>query len=314
MNAAHIRRTIGLGTVRMLSSVFPDRFARIGAKRFLEPRTLVRPQRWPQAFERFERRLVTVGDETVPLWIKGEGPRVLLVHGWESDHNAMGAFVEPLLSQGYSVAALDLPAHGLATGRRAPLLLLARAIARAGVECGELHAIIAHSVGGATSVLAMEAYGLQASRLVLIGAPQAARYQALSQGRAQGLSERSLTRMTRHIQQGLEAPLERFRTDLGLAQLDTAVMLVHAEDDAVVPIAAARSNAAACKAKTLWLDSGGHNRVLGEPRVLQAIASFLKTGSRRNRFPGALRRPPGASRSDQLREASSSAPRGGASC
>lgn len=280
-----IRCKARLGTVRLLSHLFPSHFGRIGAKRFLEPRTAIRPQRWLHAFEGFERRTLEVQGEKVPLWLKGSGPRVLLVHGWETDHYAMGGFVEPLLAEGFSVAALDLPAHGLATGRRAPLPLLARAIAVAGAECGGLHAVISHSVGGATSVLATEEYGLRTARLVLIGAPQAARHQAIAQGRAQGLSARALKSMASQIHQALSAPLERFRTDRGLSQLDAAVMLVHAQDDAVVPIDAAHQNAAACQAQTLWLQSGGHNRPLGDPRVIQAVGEFLKAGNPRACFP-----------------------------
>lgn len=288
MHSRMSHRRARLGAIRLLSRVFPGRFGKIGAKHFLEPRTLLRPQRWPQAFEGFQRATLEVAGEKVPLWFKGEGPTVLLVHGWESDHYAMGGFVEPLLSSGYRVATLDLPAHGLATGRRAPLPLIAQAIAAAGAACGPLHTIIAHSVGGATSVLGMEDYGLQAERLVLIGAPQAALHQALRQGRSQGLSDPALQSMSRQIHQALGAPLERFRTDKGLSQLRSAVLIVHAEDDAVVPIEAARHNAAACQAKTLWLETGGHNRPLGDPRVIQSVVSFLNTGRRPTRSPASL--------------------------
>lgn len=293
MQSKVIRRKTRLGTVRLLSSLFPEPFGRIGAKHFLEPHTTRPSQRWSHAFDGFERRTVEVAGEKIPLWLKGKGPAVLLVHGWQNDHYSMGGFVEPLVAQGYSVVTLDLPAHGLATERRAPLPLMAEAIATVGRETGPLHAIIAHSVGGAMSVLAMEEYGLQAQRLVLIGAPQAAQDQAVSQGRAQGLSQLALKHMATRIHQALGAPLERFRTDLGLSQLQTAVMLVHAKDDAIVPIDAALHNAAACQAKTLWLEAGGHNRPLGDERVIQAICSFLKVGIRRNRFPAALRHPPG---------------------
>lgn len=302
MRSIPISRRARLGIIRLLSSLLPERFGKIGAKHFLQPRTLIRPQRWPHAFDGFERRSLDVAGENVPLWLKGEGATVLLVHGWETDHNAMGGFVQPLLALGYRVAALDLPAHGMATGRRAPLPLLAQAIAAAGAECTDVYAIIAHSVGGATSVLAMEDYGLATERLVLIGAPQAAQHQALDQGLSQGLSNRALKSMTKQIHHALGAPLERFRTDRGLSQLSTAVLVIHAEDDPVVPINAAHHNAAACRAKTLWLETGGHNRPLGEPRVIQSVANFLKAGQRRNRYPASPRRHPVTAMNDGLAE------------
>ncbi|HDZ56898.1 MAG TPA: alpha/beta hydrolase [Pseudomonas xinjiangensis] len=310
-----IHRNARLGTIKLLSSLFPDRFGQIGARRFVEPRAGVRAPAWPHAFDGFERRTLEVDGEKIPLWLRGEGPRVLLVHGWEADHYAMGGFVEPLLAQGYSIAALDLPAHGLASGRRAPLPLIARAIAAAGSEAGSLHSIIAHSVGGATTVLAMEEYGLQASCLVLIGAPQGARYQALAQGRAQGLSERALQSMARQIHQALGAPLERFRTDHGLSRLTTAVMLVHAEDDAVVPIDAAYNNAFACQAKTLWLKRGGHNRPLGDAQVIDDIGRFLRAPNRTSRIPATLRDHPELSApAGRMQEPYSETNEGGVPC
>lgn len=315
MQVDSIRRSVRLGTIRLMSNLFPEHFGAIGARHFLQPRPIRREVRWPQVFDGFERRTLDVQGEQIPLWVKGTGPRVLLVHGWESDHYSMGGFVEPLLAQGYGIATLDLPAHGLATGRRAPLPLMAKAIAAVGAEVGSLHAVIAHSIGGAMSVLAMEEYGLKAARLALIGAPQAARHQAFLQGRSSGLSERALGRMADQIQAALGAPLERFRTDRGLAGLGISIMLIHAEDDAVVSIEAARRNAAACQAKTLWLKQGGHNRPLGDPRVIQAITGFLKTGNRRNRHPAALRHHPGLqSQADDCTDRPVERSAGGSTC
>lgn len=290
MNSLRLSRNARLGMVKTLSAVFPDYFGALGARQFVRPRQRPQPRHWHQAFDGFERLTESLGEQQIPLWTRGQGPVVLLVHGWETDHYAMGGFVQPLLDAGYQVAALDLPAHGLASGREGPLPLLAQAISRIGQRLGPLHAVIAHSVGGASSALALQAYSLEASRLVLIGAPHAVRYQAQAQARMQGLSQRAIKRMEQHMQQVLGAPLEQFEVPRALAGLkQTAVMLVHAKDDPVVPITAAQANAASCSAKTLWLENGGHNRPLGDQMVIRAVMSFLKTSPRRNRYPAGLR-------------------------
>ena len=106
---------------------------------------------------------------------------------------------------------------------------------------------------------------------------------------AKGLSGRAIKRMERQIQTHLDAPLEHFQVDRGLGIIDCQVLLVHAQDDRVVPIQAAQRNAAAAEIRTLWLDQGGHNRPLGDPQVIDSVIDFLTIRRRRNRHPSGLR-------------------------
>lgn len=289
MNQQSVGQSVRFKMVQGLSWVFPEHFGAIGTRLFLQPQRAAPVTRWQNAFADFDKSVVEVRGLSIPFWHKGNGPQILLVHGWENDHFALGGFVQPLLDQGYSVAALDLPAHGEAGGTVAPLPLMAEAIAAVAQGLSTVHAVIAHSVGGATSVLAMEEYGLKAGKLVLIGAPQAASKQAIGQARAQGLAGRAIKRMERQLQHHLAAPLEHFQVDRGLGRIDCQVFLIHAHDDRIVPIRAAQKNAAARESQTLWLDQGGHNRPLGDPKVIKSVLEFLKISRRRNRHPSGLR-------------------------
>jgi len=47
----------------------------------------------------------------------GEGPVVLLMHGWESRSTHMAAMAQQLAAQGFQAIALDFTAHGLSEGR-----------------------------------------------------------------------------------------------------------------------------------------------------------------------------------------------------
>lgn len=53
-----------------------------------------------------------VGGAPVTTYAWGEGPAVLLVHGWSSHTGCMAGFVDPLLERGFRVVAFDAPAHG----------------------------------------------------------------------------------------------------------------------------------------------------------------------------------------------------------
>ncbi len=188
----------------------------------------------------------------------------------------MGGFVQPLLEAGYAVAALDLPAHGEAEGRKAPLPLLAQAIAEAALLTGQPRAVIAHSVGAAMTVLAMEDHGMLPGSVVLIASPRTAKDYAMAQASQQGLSRRAQEVMVARINTSLGEPLDRYRVDKALASLAPPTLLVHAEDDAIVPVTDARANQRASSAQAIWLDSGGHNRILGDSRMISQVIDWVK--------------------------------------
>src|SRR5690606_9574208 len=50
------------------------------------------------------------GEVVVESW--GEGPAVVLVHGWGGWRGQLGAFVAPLVERGRRVVAFDAPGHG----------------------------------------------------------------------------------------------------------------------------------------------------------------------------------------------------------
>ncbi len=270
-----MKNSFRLLVLRVLSSLFPNYFGAIGAKHFLTPARRHHGQRWRPMFERLERTTVDTGETAFPLWRGGNGPRVLLIHGWEHDHDAMGAFVEPLLAGGFSVAAPDLPAHGQAPGHRAPVPTLAAAVAAAAGDA-PLTAVIAHSVGAAATVRALGQGGIAPRALVLIGCPQGAGAQSAAQARAAGLGQRAIRRMHTIIESRLGIPLESLRVDRDLLAASVPTLLVHTRDDPVVSFSAAEHNAAHNPVvKRLTLDTGGHNRPLSDPRVIAAAVDFV---------------------------------------
>src|SRR5882724_9402402 len=89
------------------------------------------------------------------VWDWGDGRTVLLVHGWNGNGAQLSGFVAPLLRAGYYVAAPDLPAHGDSAGTRTNVRAMADALLRLGRRVGPVHAVIAHSLGAAASVIAL---------------------------------------------------------------------------------------------------------------------------------------------------------------
>ena len=102
----------------------------------------------------------------------GEGPPVYLVHGWGVQRAHLAVFVKPLVAAGYRVIAFDLPSHNesdpgaLAPGRTTAIEC-ADAIAAMIAAHGPAHAVVAHSLGANSTVLAAAA-GAPVGRLVFL--------------------------------------------------------------------------------------------------------------------------------------------------
>ena len=102
-------------------------------------------------------------------WSWGEGPVVLLCHGWESRGGWLASsFVDPLLERGYRVVAFDMPGHGRSPGLHSEVMDFAHAIKTVADHVGGVRHIIAHSLGAATTSIAIANDELSVERLVYL--------------------------------------------------------------------------------------------------------------------------------------------------
>lgn len=128
-----------------------------------------RPRPWVHAFWSGADRCVDVhlSDKSVPVYLWGEGPLVILVHGWSGSGTQFRYFIPQLVAAGYRVAAFDAPAHGSHPGRYAHLLDFSDTLVGIQRELGEVDSVIAHSLGTLASVLATHR-GLSARQMVML--------------------------------------------------------------------------------------------------------------------------------------------------
>src|SRR5687768_14591147 len=141
---------------------------------FLSPARHARPAWEARLLDKAQAFSVPYAGHQLPAWAWGEGPTVLLLHGWEGRGSQLGSFVAPLVRSGHRVVTLDLPGHGAAHAAKVSIVDFAWVLAQVHPALGRTHGVLGHSVGGAASAIA---YTLSpfAQRLVLIGAPRGPR-------------------------------------------------------------------------------------------------------------------------------------------
>ena len=102
-----------------------------------------------------EKQLVPSPQGVLAAWRLGDGPAVLLVHGWEDDNSLWAPLIDVLVGRGRAVVVFDLPAHGFSEGEWGLGPQAADGIAAVVTAMGPIDAVVAHSFAAGGVMLAM---------------------------------------------------------------------------------------------------------------------------------------------------------------
>ena len=258
---------------RMLPSVAAD----VGERLFTTPPRWAVPERERVILDQGRRLSIPFGLRTLVAWGWGEGPCVLLVHGWGGRAGQMTPFVAPLRDLGFSVVAFDGPAHGESRGRRTSLPEFAHAVSAAvRVIDGAPAAILGHSMGAAASVLALRD-GVESNAMVLVAPPARPVDYLLEFAELLWMPRGALLRVAGRVE-------ERYGLlwkDLDLPRLvqrfDHPMLLVHDEEDRDASFAHGRELADAWPGAEMISTRGlGHTRILRDPGIGVRVAEWIR--------------------------------------
>ncbi len=282
-------------TLKFLGPRAPSLAAKWAEEIFLTARRAPRPAKERQALATAEPTRVPYAGAHLPVWVwtppaAMDPPTVILVHGWEGRGSQLGAFVAPLLDRGVRVVTFDAPGHGDAPFRRASVVEHARALVAVAQSMAPrgVHGIVGHSVGGAAALLATR-FGLRPRRLALVAPPTSPARFAAGFARMLGLDERVHSAMLLRLEAryGISVADLDVRRDAG--SLSAPLLVVHDEDDRVVPWSDGAAIAGAAAGGELVSTRGlGHGRVLEAPEVVARVTGFVAEGARSPAFEETL--------------------------
>jgi pimeloyl-ACP methyl ester carboxylesterase len=254
------------------SHVVPSLVAPFFRRMMLNPRRHVRPPptlSLPPADQRID-----LGDGLV-AWRWGDGPVVLLVHGFEGNRAQFAAIVSALVERGFAAVALDVPAHGESAGDELTAVKFIAAIERTLARLAPVHAVIGHSLGAAMSLYSVAHTG-GAKRVALISAPSSLKRELNRFAAAVGLSERGTAAFIASVEAHVGRPATDFDVRRIAGKVDLPLLLVHDQNDRQVPVLESARNAHALPGAELMVTRGlGHNRLLADPVVVRAVVDFV---------------------------------------
>ena len=106
----------------------------------------------------------------IALYEWGEGPTVIMQHGWSGKGVQFIKMIEALSSNGFHVVAFDAPSHGNSTGEMTSAFEFIEVIKVLDKMFGPVHTYIGHSMGGLV-LLNVLASGVQLKNIILLNAP-----------------------------------------------------------------------------------------------------------------------------------------------
>ncbi|MEO0916996.1 MAG: alpha/beta fold hydrolase, partial [Pseudomonadota bacterium] len=205
-------------------------------------------------------------------------PRVLLLHGWNSESRSMWPMAQALADQGLRVIVPDLPGEGANPYAVLSFTQKAEALALAYYETG-FDAVISHSAGGLIAAQAIEK-GLRTAALATICSPvsmatllhaylkrtaaPAATYEAILMAYAR-----------REQRQAQCAGPRVFSAYAG------RMKVIHAQSDWQVKVAEAHDIGALAKTSPLLLDKCNHHTILSDSRTHDSLADFVRKAASR---------------------------------
>lgn len=243
-----------------------DDDARAILERLRTPKRRVRPRLAEPLRDALDQKVETpVGP--VMAWRLGEGPAVLLVHGWEDDNALWSPLIERLWEIGRAVVVLDLPGHGFSPAEDASPEGCAAALRAVADALGPVDALVSHSFGGPVAVLAMR-QGLAVRRAALIAA---------AIPRRGGWVERLRGHVPDAVLDRARAlAAEAYDVEADVPAMTAEALLVHSLDDEQTPVENSERLAGLWPQARLALTDGlGHRLIAQDEAVLQRVVDFV---------------------------------------
>lgn len=223
-------------------------------------------------------------------WAWGDGPLVILVHGWNGRAAQLAPLAQKLASQGFRCVAIEVSGHGDSPGARPEWTHFIDDIAALTQSLGQLvHAYVAHSAGGLTTMAARGLKGIAASRYLCICAPSHPFPPIDVLRKRLNPAVRVIDGYRGFIARQFGAGWDELASGSAYAGAGSELLLFYDKADRFVGHKEGDRIARLCPgARLMKTDSYGHMKVLEAPELVEAAGLFLR-GDCNNPHSGTIR-------------------------
>jgi pimeloyl-ACP methyl ester carboxylesterase len=224
--------------------------------------------------------------EQIAVRTWGEGPSILLCHGWGGRGAQFFALIDVLVKAGYRAIAFDAPAHGDSSGKRTNMLMVSQIIAYIAEKEGPISAIIGHSFGCGAALLAIDRYQLPSDKVVLLSCFTDALWITQQFATAFSIRDSVIEAMRLEAKRRYADHFDKPWDWLEISPVNTItkvkddLLLIHDKDDTDVPYQhALKLKEIAPRIQLLSTERLGHTKILTNNKCIKACIEHIEAKS-----------------------------------
>jgi pimeloyl-ACP methyl ester carboxylesterase len=206
---------------------------------------------------------------------KGKGPKVLLLHGWDSHSFRWKDMVNHLKIKNYDITAFDAPAHGYSEGNLLNVPIY-NEVLNMMLEKYQPEILIGHSMGGMTAVFNQhEIPNTNINKMILLGAPSDLKRIMDGFQKILGLSNKFMKVTENYFKERYGYNFAEFSTQEFAKDLKIDTLIIHDKYDKIVPYNEAEHIHKSLKFSELMITEGaGHS--LHQVKIYKRVLNFLE--------------------------------------
>lgn len=212
------------------------------------------------------------------FWVWGEGPAVILAHGWSSKGLHFRNFIPELNQRGFSVVIPDFPGHVASEGKSTNVLEFKECLIKIISSLDtEVHALVGHSLGAMACILLLADNEVKVNKLVVHNS--AVYSNTIMKRFMEQINGNS--RIERHLRDLLlkrfNQSFEYYSTVERIKNVERmpSVLVVGDKDDIEVPVNEAKELADVISGQLIITAGLGHNNGIKDKGVVRKVVDFI---------------------------------------
>ena len=258
--------------------LFPGLIDNFISKHFFVPNKYPATDEEKELLEQSKAFQLVVDNETIMCWQWGNGPFILLAHGWNGHGSQFIYIINALLKSGHSVITFDGPAHGQSEGRTSSYFQMSDAVRALinHIQPEHLKGLIGHSFGASAIINAVSKESVDT--LVILISPALDLKRILESYFLQnGIPLTILYKAISEYEERFGYNLEKDNPLNLLKSIDQEVLIIHDEDDIITSFNESKRVSEVNKSLILKSSRGlGHKRILFDKTIMSWILEYLK--------------------------------------